>query len=253
MITQEALSELARRSQTSEFPNIAREYVQHVFLSELYKASGAEHILFKGGTALRVVYGSPRYSEDLDFSLSGVAQSAVRSFIEGLYEQVLIAMEQTGIEVGLGEKIGTTSGGYFGVAAFRMYDYPPVNVAINVSARGSGGTRGEIDTVANEYLPTYSLIHVPQRELVEEKIFGALRGRKKPRDFYDLYFIMRRGMLSSDQKKRLAALQDEILADAKNVNFRSELGVFLPVGQQMIIRDFPATLERELKLQLAGA
>ena len=81
MITNEALEKLARQYQTGIFPNIVREYFQHMFLSELYKLPGADQLLFKGGTALRVIYDSPRFSEDLDFSVFGGAiQSKVGIF-----------------------------------------------------------------------------------------------------------------------------------------------------------------------------
>ena len=85
----------------------------------------------------------------------------------------------------------------------------------------------------------------------EEKIFGALIERKKPRDFYDLYIMMRKGMLSQDQKKKLAKTKELIISEAKKINFKNELGTFLPIDQQGIIRDFSATLERELNSQLS--
>ena len=43
-----------------------------------------------------------------------------------------------------------------------------------------------------------------------------------------------------------------ILMKTGPVNFKDELGAFLPIDQQGIIRDFPATLERELNSQLSG-
>ena len=250
MITNEMLEKLARQCQTGVFPNIVREYFQHIFLSDLYKLPNAEKLLFKGGTALRVIYGSPRFSEDLDFSLFSVAQNEIKSFIEKLFVHVLAEIEYTGVKVELGEKIGATSGGYFGIATFRMFEYPPVGVEINISSRNGRSIIGEVDSIANNFVPTYTVIHLPQNELVEEKIFDALVKRKKPRDFYDLYFIMRKGILSADQKKRLTKIKYEIIADAKKINFRGELGVFLPADQQAIIRDFPAMLERELNRQL---
>lgn len=252
MISIETLEKLGRQYQTGVFPNIVREYFQHVFLSELYKLQGSEKLLFKGGTALKIVYGSPRFSEDLDFSLFGVAQNEIKFFVEGLFVHVLGEMARAGIKVELGDKIGATSGGYFGVAIFRMFEYPPVSVEINVSARNCQKVMGEVDSIANNFVPTYTVIHLPQNELVEEKIFGALRERKKPRDFYDLYIIMRKGMLSPEQKKKLGPIKDSIIAEAKKINFKTELGVFLPVDQQVIIRDFSAALERELNSQLSG-
>ena len=251
MINIETLEKLARKTQTSVFPNVVREYFQHVFLAELYRLPEAGRILFKGGTALRVVYNSPRFSEDLDFSLFSTPLKKVTSFVEDLFVQVLTEMENAGIRVELGDKLGSTSGGYFGLATFRMFEYPLISVELNVSARNIRDVIGEIDSVANNFVPTYTIMHLPQKEIVEEKVFGALRDRKKPRDFYDLYFIMRSNLLSHDQKKRLSGLKEQIVRDAKAINFRTELGVFLPADQQAIIRDFPATLARELNRQLS--
>lgn len=252
MITSEALEKLAVQHQTGVFPNIVREYFQHIFLSELYKLPEAEGLLFKGGTALRIIYGSPRFSEDLDFSFSAfkVTNHTIKKFVEDLFIKVLAEIEQSGIYVELGQKSGTTSGGYFGVATFKMPDYQPVVVEINISARNGREVRGEADSVANDFVPTYTLIHLPQEELVEEKIFGALMERKKPRDFYDLYFIMRKNMLSVGNKKRLKEIKEKIIMDAKSVDFRGELGAFLPASQQAIIRDFNRALEAELNRQV---
>lgn len=73
-----------------------------------------------------------------------------------------------------------------------------------------------------------------------------------PRDFYDLYFIMRKGMLSIDQKMRLAGLKAMIIAEAAKIDFRHELGTFLPADQQAIIKDFQRALSGELDRQLSG-
>ncbi len=249
MITAEMLEKLARQYQTGVFPNIVREYFQHVFLEELYQLSEAEQMLFKGGTALRILYGSPRFSEDLDFSLFGVSPAQTKSFTEGLFVRALAEMERVGIKVEIGAKSDATSGGYFGVATFKMPEFQPVGVEINVSVRNGRKVRGEVDSVVGDFVPAYTVVHLPQNELVEEKVFGALRQRKKPRDFYDLYFMMRKGMLSPDQKKRLAGVKDEIVADVKKVNFRGELSAFLPANQQTIIRDFTRALESEISRQ----
>jgi predicted nucleotidyltransferase component of viral defense system len=252
MISIESLEKLSRQYQMGIFPNIVREYFQHIFLGELYKLPEAEKLLFKGGTALRIVYGSPRFSEDLDFSIFGVEQKDIKSFVENLFVNVLAEIEHRGIKVELGEKIGATSGGYFGVATFEMFEYPPVSVEINVSSRDKTIIVGEVDSIANNFAPIYTIIHLPQTDIVEEKIFGALVGRKKPRDFYDLYFMMRKGMIVLEQKKKIGLIKNNIIAEAKRINFKNELGVFLPVDQQGIIRDFSATLERELNSQLSG-
>lgn len=42
MISSEALEKLAKQHQSNLFPNIVREYLQHVFLQKLYGLEGAE-------------------------------------------------------------------------------------------------------------------------------------------------------------------------------------------------------------------
>lgn len=252
MLSKEIIIALARRYQISEFPNIVREYFQHLFLFHLYKIEGAEHILFKGGTALRFIYNSPRFSEDLDFSIFGVESHRQKDFIENIFIKVLAEIANIGIKVEIGPKPGPTKGGYYGDATFGIYDYPPATVSINISARNEKEIKSEPDSIVNDFVPAYTVLHLPQEELVEEKIFNALLERKKPRDFYDLYFIMRKNMLTSDQKKRLSAKKEYIIAEAKKINFQIELGTLLPADQHNVIKDFPAVLERELNRQLSG-
>ncbi len=248
MISQESIKQLATRYRTSEL-NVIREYFQHVFLAELYKLPGAGKLLFKGGTALRIVYGSPRFSEDLDFSLFGIYAHEQKKYVEDLFNAVLVTIERGGIHVVIHSKSDATSGGYWGAANFQLYDYQPVEVAINISSRNGREVHGEVETIANDFIPTYNLLHLPKEELVDEKIFGALLERQKERDFYDLYFMLRKGMLSSEQKNRLATVKEQILAGAQTKDFRRELGVFLPADLQAIIGDFQRALRDELNRQ----
>lgn len=250
MIGRDIIKKLATEFHTTEHPNIVREYFQHLFLSELYKLPGSEKLLFKGGTALRIIYGSPRFSEDLDFSVFGITQRSLTEMIENLFTGALVEIEKIGIHVELGRKPGPTSGGYYGEASFTIQDFPPVSVSINVQLK-EGEIKGEIDSVASDFVPTYNLVHLPQDMLVHEKIFRALLNRKKARDFYDLYFIMRRGLLSQAEKLELGKVKETIIEYSQNLNFTDELGVFLPTDQQAIIRDFNRALEDEMKRQIA--
>src|SRR5580704_16842074 len=46
-----------------------REILQEITLVGLWRSKFFEHAAFYGGTALRILYGLDRFSEDLDFSL----------------------------------------------------------------------------------------------------------------------------------------------------------------------------------------
>ncbi len=251
MISQDAIQKLATQRQTSDFPNVVREYFQHLFLSCLYKIEGTENILFKGGTALRVIYNSPRFSEDLDFSIFNIKPPLQNEFVEDIFIKVLAEIEKVGIKVELGPKPGRTKEGYYGEATFKIYDYPPVVVSVNVSSRNGRIVKGEVDSIANDFIPTYNVLHLPQKELLDEKVFDALLKRKKARDFYDLYFIMRKGLLENEQKEKLSSFKDEIILEAGKIDFKAELGVLLPQDQQAIVKDFKQNLINELNRQLA--
>jgi hypothetical protein len=55
--------------------NQAREYLQALILQRLQRAGAMVPLAFHGGTALRFLYNSQRYSEDLDFALEGNAKA----------------------------------------------------------------------------------------------------------------------------------------------------------------------------------
>ena len=52
-----------------DYENALKEILQSIALLGLWRAKFFEHAAFYGGTALRILYGLDRFSEDLDFSL----------------------------------------------------------------------------------------------------------------------------------------------------------------------------------------
>jgi hypothetical protein len=53
----------------AEYTNALQEILQEIALLGLWRSKFFEHGAFYGGTALRILYGLDRFSEDLDFSL----------------------------------------------------------------------------------------------------------------------------------------------------------------------------------------
>ena len=62
------LEDRLRKSRVSEY-TIIRDDVFEKFLEELVKTEVRNNVVLQGGNALRFGYGSPRYSNDLDFVL----------------------------------------------------------------------------------------------------------------------------------------------------------------------------------------
>lgn len=68
-----------------------REIIQEVALLGLWRAKFFEHAAFYGGTALRILYGLDRFSEDLDFSLITPAPDFYLSRYTASLEEELLA------------------------------------------------------------------------------------------------------------------------------------------------------------------
>ena len=62
------------RRSADDHVNALREILQEIALCGLWRAKFFEHAAFYGGTALRVLYGLDRFSEDMDFSLLAPAE-----------------------------------------------------------------------------------------------------------------------------------------------------------------------------------
>jgi len=236
VISSDALSLASRRQQTTEL-NVAREYCQHLFLGAFYREGGSEKVMFKGGTALRIVYGSPRFSEDLDFS---GFQTSIRR-IEDLVTAAAGEMERNAIPVSIGES-KSTSGGYLAVIASPIRDLP-VQIQVQVSLRRQAEMTGEGVLITPDLLPAYTLTQLPERLLVEEKL-GALRTRRKPRDYYDLYFMLRKGLIPTDMIGPLREAKEQLAGS--RIDFGQALGPFLPRSQATIVKDLRKTLLEEL-------
>ena len=271
MITADTIKKMAVALQTTEL-NIAREYAQHLFLSGFYQQRGTHPVMFKGGTALRIVYNSPRFSEDFDFSGFGVRVSEIEDWVAGASEGI----EQAGIAVSI-EESKKTSGGYLGILDLEFSGYQ-VRVLFEISLRRRNGLKGRGVLVASDFVPAYtlrecfeiqfsdrkshflglfrgqksasgvfskhSLTLLPEETLVEEKL-AALLDRGKPRDFFDCYFMLRKNMIAPKQRHVLFRVK-QVLAGTR-INFKAELGDFLPRAYQPIIGDFKKTLMAELE------
>ena len=236
MITDGAIRALAARLQTTEL-NVRREYCQHLFLSCFYQQSLADQVYFKGGTALRMIYNSPRFSEDLNFSASSTD-------IHALEEAVVDALSEItreNVDVDIAEA-KTTSGGYLAIITFQGAD-APIAVQLEISLR-EGEKRGEAVTIVSDFLPAYTIMALATDQLIEEKI-RALLSRQKARDFYDLYFLLRANLLPAARRDVLPLALETVRSST--IDFERELKGFLPRSHWAIIRGFPATLEREIE------
>jgi predicted nucleotidyltransferase component of viral defense system len=84
-----------------EILSALREIMQEVTLAALSRTNFFEKAAFYGGTALRIFYGSDRYSEDLDFSLLTPDPDFS---IELYFDAILDEFKSLGMKVSIKEK-----------------------------------------------------------------------------------------------------------------------------------------------------
>ena len=191
MLTKEQLSVLARKNGIPLFTQ-ERDYVQVLFLSRLY-----EHkipLVFKGGTCLKLVHGSPRFSEDLDFTCLEKPKD-----IKPMFENALEELRLIGLDGKLNkEKKLKLAVSYRLRYKGPLYTGKPTSmgsIRFDISLRKDMLLDPELSTVSSNYpdAPPFLASCMPIEEIFAEKIRALLK-RSKPRDIYDVWFLLNRGV-----------------------------------------------------------
>ena len=75
--------------------NLIKEAIHLHLLSALSEAGVLRHVVFQGGTALRLCYGAERYSEDLDFVCGEAGSYIDKIEFEKLVQSALETTKKT--------------------------------------------------------------------------------------------------------------------------------------------------------------
>lgn len=82
------LNKIQKLSTHEEKYNVAREFLQELILHIIDKKGFFANLAFVGGTALRILYDLPRFSEDLDFSLIDKKDFSFEKLLEDLKKEL---------------------------------------------------------------------------------------------------------------------------------------------------------------------
>jgi predicted nucleotidyltransferase component of viral defense system len=217
MLTRTQIQRLAQRNHIGMQAQ-ERDYLQHLLLMLFYARSQA--LIFKGGTALRLVYRGARYSEDLDFSalVSGepVAAPVHIAELRGLWQAVVADLRDFGAEGELRHVWDGEVGVSFDVSyqgpLYDGRDRSKGKVRVDVSLRGEpSATRREL--VRSEYddVRPFVVTVLSPEHLLAEKV-RALLVRAKPRDLYDVWLMVEQGAaLDADLIRQKLKLYDMTL------------------------------------------
>ena len=170
-----------------------KDYVQELFLGGIYDGFGG--LVFKGGTALAKFYGSPRFSDDLDFALSEPRQSrSAASRIDRVITSVsadypVKVMRRAGHGSMLAYEL-SIRGPLFGATNKYQHLRLEVDTGAGVVERTSTIRRNPV----YQDLKPYMAVVLGEREILAEKVVTLLfRQNPKARDLYDLYYMITQG------------------------------------------------------------
>ncbi|MBI3362133.1 MAG: nucleotidyl transferase AbiEii/AbiGii toxin family protein, partial [Chloroflexi bacterium] len=205
MLTRQQLQRIAQRHHIG-LQAQERDYLQHLLTALLYFRS--QTLAFKGGTALRMVYGGNRYSEDLDFN--GPSDVAA---LQSLWVGVVAELGSYGIVAEIRQAWHSNVGYSFDVSfrgpLYDGHDRSKGKVRVDISLREEVvETRREL--VASEYddVRPFVVTALTPAHLIGEKV-RALIVRGKPRDLYDLWLMHGKGWrLDREVVARKLALYD---------------------------------------------
>jgi predicted nucleotidyltransferase component of viral defense system len=236
---------------------ILREYLQYKILDIIFKSEIGGKLSFLGGTAIKICYGSLRFSEDLDFDNFDLSED---EFVK-LSDIIKKELELEGYEV-------ETKNVFKG--AFRCYiRIPKLLYANSLTAAENEKILIQVDTAPHNfsYQPNNFLLQkfdifrnlkITPPDIVLSQKIAAIFGRKrmKGRDFFDTVFLLGQTDFNYDYLKfklgisNKEELKEKLLAATADLDFSALAQDVLPFlinpdGQEAIL-NFREYIEQKL-------
>jgi len=182
MLTQIDAVQLAQENQTNT-DNVLKEHYQ-ILLLDLFSKKGAfNNLIFKGGTALRLVYKSYRFSEDLDFSIDG-------DFSFDTFKKLIQSIPSTIIESKV-KDLDNKRYTFFSRVVFTA-EYKPIPIGIKIEINKEKHSiisePGIAKSPFNNINPVVKVASL--KSILKDKMeILEKEQRREPRDLFDAWFI----------------------------------------------------------------
>lgn len=254
MMTAAQLMSLTKQFKTNETV-VYREYLQVLMLKAIYDDPLGKAIFFKGGTAIHLLFGAPRFSEDLDFTVT----AGEDDFLKSLQGAVKHVGEQEEIVF---KKRETIAGRRWLVTAQPASLRFPIYLTLDFFFRERvlHPQKSPFQTVFPVVFTSY-VHHLSMGEMLAEKI-RAIMTRRKGRDLYDLWYLVSRGatMNQTDVKEKLSYYQLDHtsatvvlarIASFPREAFIKDLRPFVPIPERAKLSEFYDYVQAHLATTLA--
>ena len=219
---------------------IIREYIQVVFLSVFYSTAQSQKSISKGGTAIRLLLKSGRFSEDLDFTAELTAKE-----LDPLVNETVKKMSAIIPDMTL-KRTEENKFAYTGILSYQAEGMKqPLNIHLDFSLRESRRLpKRPCSRVTFRSFRCRSCATWTGREILAEKIRAFLY-RLKGRDVHDLWFMLQKGVeLDWEMINRKTAfykmetsLQDlmDRIGHFEDKKLKNDLAKFLPAHDRNFV------------------
>lgn len=175
---------------------ILREYLQVKFLVVLYSHPTARKLSFIGGTALRLLHGTERFSEDLDFDNLGLKRPELDTLMTETAQQLM--GENIAVEISAKLKEGVT---------YHELRFPKLLFDLKITTNPREKLMIKIDystqwkgqkpeaMLLSKYGFIEQIMTNPLPQVMAQKLAAYVnRKQTQPRDMYDIVWLYSRGV-----------------------------------------------------------
>lgn len=173
--------------------NVVREYMQARILASMQRHGAFLCLAFYGGTALRFLYALPRFSEDLDFTLTFPdADYDFRKYLREARTELTAEGYPISIKVSDQRSVHSAFIGFPGLLyelGLSAHESEAVSIKLEVDTRPPTGVG--LDTTVIRRYALLQLHHHDPASLLAGKLHAILnRTFTKGRDLYDLFWYL---------------------------------------------------------------
>jgi len=182
---EQSIAEQKARELRIDRTQVVREYWELIVLKALFESPQGRYLILKGETALRLAYGSPRFSEDLDFFLT---KDVMKGKFLPLIKKIISPFPEL-IKTDFEEKYYT----YLAeIKVTHNYLPLPFRIKIEISKREIKNYQWELKLLNSPATVIQVMAQVATLEQIYQDKLNCLKGRAKPKDLFDLWYLSER-------------------------------------------------------------
>ena len=170
--------------------NLLREYLQYKVLAAVFRGRYGQKLVFMGGTAIHIVHGLPRFSEDLDFDNRGLERANFSALVKDVSRKLVL--EGYKVETGTSFKGAFSADIKFTglLFALELSGHREEKFLIKLDAEPQQFLYEPERVVISKFDVVAGIGVVPASILLAQKYQAILtRKRAMGRDFFDAMFL----------------------------------------------------------------